>query len=661
MSRFFSLLAFGLALAACLVAGLWGFGTAMTFQWPALLLVGAAVVFAALGRFHPGSGRGEATWLPAAAVLLAAALAARAMMSPVAYLAREDLALLGLWFGVYGLTVTIVARSKRRFAIAAALMGLLFVNLALVCWQFGVDAGQWIVPGYERTYRDRVGGVFNNPNHLAAWLAATTPLFLSHAILGRMGAHRRLLTIFASVLALLALGLTKSRGGMLAAGAGLGTLCLIVAWMTRSIWKRHRGPALAAVGGVVCLFAVLTAVNFDVLRERFGSRAYSAESESNRPLIWQSAWRQHLEAPAFGTGSRTFYHYGRRFRPPEMHVAMVEAEFVHNDYLQLLAEYGWTGFLAIGLFGAAHFWAGIRSVRHAAPPAKNGLLTQGRHLAFVAGALAGLVALAVHALVDFPLHIPALAFLSAFYLGILARPGESPHAAEKSVPRGARRASASSPWSAGLPLRVALGGTGCALLFFGLPYSRSEWQLARAVRIFEKDPADLRLLPLLKRARELDPANPFAHSLGGHAHLSALDHEMPPAAAAAFLKTALNQFEAASALYPQDVFAALGHASCLDALDRHEEAWHVLERARLWAPLYGNVMQAQGEHWLRLGDLAQAERYFEEARDAPAFRDWRTAYRSLEAVVAARKRLLPPSAEAVAGEPAVPGAAASTP
>jgi hypothetical protein len=61
-------------------------------------------------------------------------------------------------------------------------------------------------------------------------------------------------------------------------------------------------------------------------------------------------------------------------------------------------------------------------------------------------------------------------------------------------------------------------------------------------------------------------------------------------------------------------------------------------------------MQAQGVHIQRLGNLEKAEHYFSEARDAGAFRDWRSALRALEQIADTRKHLTPPAPETVAGE-----------
>jgi tetratricopeptide (TPR) repeat protein len=123
---------------------------------------------------------------------------------------------------------------------------------------------------------------------------------------------------------------------------------------------------------------------------------------------------------------------------------------------------------------------------------------------------------------------------------------------------------------------------------------------------------------------------------------------MPDAIQTAYLERARFHFETSLANFPQDIYAMLGLASCLDALERPEEAGEVLERARICAPLYGNILHAQGNHYLQTGDLTQAERCFTEARDAGAFRDWRSASRALEQVIAARSRQLPPLPESVA-------------
>ena len=91
-------------------------------------------------------------------------------------------------------------------------------------------------------------------------------------------------------------------------------------------------------------------------------------------------------------------------------------------------------------------------------------------------------------------------------------------------------------------------------------------------------------------------------------------------------------FSEARRLYPQDVFAAVGHAAVLDELGKRALARERLEDAREWAPLYGNLMLAEAEHYLRYGEVQEAELAFEDAMNAGAFRDYNAALEGLKTI-----------------------------
>ena len=92
----------------------------------------------------------------------------------------------------------------------------------------------------------------------------------------------------------------------------------------------------------------------------------------------------------------------------------------HNDYLNLLADWGAAGGIIV-LAGMVAFGAGLRKTWKHVRPSENDF---GRGLsnrfAFFLGAAAGLLALAVHSVVDFNLHIPANAILGVTLLALLS-------------------------------------------------------------------------------------------------------------------------------------------------------------------------------------------------------------------------------------------------
>ena len=85
---------------------------------------------------------------------------------------------------------------------------------------------------------------------------------------------------------------------------------------------------------------------------------------------------------------------------------MLVGRFVHNEYLQTLAELGLVGLILLLVLLAAV----ARDVRRAGPPAVTPTLR--------AGVAAGLAALAAHGLFDFGWHLPAIWLTGALLVGI---------------------------------------------------------------------------------------------------------------------------------------------------------------------------------------------------------------------------------------------------
>lgn len=84
--------------------------------------------------------------------------------------------------------------------------------------------------------------------------------------------------------------------------------------------------------------------------------------------------------------------------------------FVHNDYLQALLELGIVGLVALVALVGLAVRAGVRLAR------SNG---ENRHESLAI--LAGVLTVSLHALVDFPLHVPLCVLLFGFGLGVLDR------------------------------------------------------------------------------------------------------------------------------------------------------------------------------------------------------------------------------------------------
>ena len=76
-------------------------------------------------------------------------------------------------------------------------------------------------------------------------------------------------------------------------------------------------------------------------------------------------------------------------------------EYAHNDYLQLLIEAGWIGFIAVLTGFLIFMWKNAYRIRHMNPQ-KDPM-----RFFLAVGAFSGLISLAFHSFFDFNLQIPA--------------------------------------------------------------------------------------------------------------------------------------------------------------------------------------------------------------------------------------------------------------
>lgn len=336
------------------------------------------------------------------------------------------------------------------------------------------------------------------------------------------------------------------------------------------------------------------------------------------PSVWKSGLKQVVESPIVGTGSRSSQIYGRLFRGEELGTSAAEPQFLHNEYLQALADYGIIGLTLVAALLAVHFLFGARflvSFRQI-QPALGKRIAKSNHLALSLGAFCALAALAVAACFDFILHLPVVAILASVLLAILAVPDPMSQLAKKEtadplIPGG----------SLLFGVRAIGFGGGLVLAVLGTIFVQSEYHFEMARKGIESGDRIFLQYRHLQNARELDPKNPFIQTLSAHAQVSSIESEMPLGDRRQTLEKADLYFSNAQQLYPQDIFAAIGHVAVLDELGKRERARERLREAREWAPLYGNLMLAEAEHYLRNGQISLAREAYTESLQAAAFRD----------------------------------------
>jgi len=324
-----------------------------------------------------------------------------------------------LWLAAF-LLAMLVARACREHGFMASLAVMLLVLGGLEALYGLVQA---LVPntgvlGYTKTGLGDARGTFINRNHFAGMMEMIWPVGLGYLLslspweerirfkhlINSDYFNRQLLIAIALVVMFLAVIFSRSRAGIMGMFLGflafMGVMALSGAGLRKGFWI---GTGI----GAFLLLIYGSHIGFGTVIQRF----LEINPEVGRMNKWRDAWLIVQQHP-FGVGPGNYQVVEPLF---QIH-AKVEALSVHthNDYLQLLVETGWPGFLLLTsgfLYVLVRGLAGIRRMYKTA-----GYSTR---FFVAAGGWSGLVSLAWHSLFDFNLQIPANIFYFAMLIGIV--------------------------------------------------------------------------------------------------------------------------------------------------------------------------------------------------------------------------------------------------
>ncbi|PYQ84566.1 MAG: hypothetical protein DMG02_30955 [Acidobacteria bacterium] len=330
-----------------------------------------------------------------------------------------------LAFGTFllGLVVRVSRRGATDLAGGIAVLGAAASMVAIV--QRSADT-QLVYGFWRPTFSTTPYGPFINRNHFAGWMLMALPLTLAYAWsrgarasqesrwrrrlawLSSKDANQAVLSAFVSVVMAMSLMFSASRSGAIALVITLVILGA-VAWRTSD--TRARKP-LIVYGFVLVVFVF----GWSTTRE-LNARFVTAHHDfAGRMEIWSDTMRVVADAPLTGTGLNTYGASMLFYQRTDPDVHFVEA---HNDYLQLAAEGG------ILICVPAAVFIGVVITAAVAQTNRYGL-TPTR-----AGALAGLMAIALQEVGDFSLQMPGNVVLFCVLLAAAVAPRPTPQHVRK--------------------------------------------------------------------------------------------------------------------------------------------------------------------------------------------------------------------------------------
>ncbi len=638
----YSFLLLFISLLAWLLASFGG-SSQLLVLWPGALALGCV---AGLGGFALARGfHGRVSlWCVGITLLFYGWIMLRGTLSEVHFLARQDMVMATVALISYALVAGQFERALERRWILALLLAVLLGNVLWGIVQQTPGQAAWLPQGRLAAAWPQLGealgwtdwsrgnvptheatGFYVSENHLAGLIELTTLPALAFFLLSRAGLFGRLLALAMYGVGLYGAMLAGSRAGLVCL---IGGTCFVLAlwWLNRlrigqqSIKKTL---LLGSTVGVVVLAVLVGGAATLVKRNRVNEQAYGeyvSQSEFETRLTYaKSAYKLFQERPVDGQGGRAFEYEERRTRDLTNEQWLWYTDFdndaimTHNDYAQLLCDYGGVGGLLGALVlllhlgaGAAFFWR--RSKEQAVVQGDR----KDDRLALTLGALGGIVALTVHSVFDFNLHIGSNAMIAAILLGLLANPGRESlqHLVDETgdplVPRR------------GLWLRAPLIITGVVaagwLWLHGPDWYRAE-RLASAGERARLEEDYFTSTAALQAAIEADPTYfPAYFSLGylnvvesarvkqNYQPNNEQERIMNAKVSQSFLRRALEIFDQGFPYYPKHPYAAMmaGTAASQQGDFATAEVWY--NRALKYGQANRRLHFEYGQHLIRQGD-----------------------------------------------------------
>ncbi len=336
-------------------------------------------------------------------------------MSPVKAAAISGLIKLTLNILLFLLMARVLRRPRLRMGlITVYLLTALVVSVyGLRQWFFGAEAlATWVDPTSNLAGTTRVYSYLGNPNLLAGYLIPAV-MFSGVAVFAWARWMPKLLAIVALLVNTMCLVLTFSRGGWLGfVAAGFALLVLLVQfWSVRftTFWQRWAMPLL--IGGSAA-FLVMAVAALEPLRDRVMSIFAGREDSSNnfRINVWIAVIDMIKDRPflGIGPGNDAFNKVYPLYQQPRY-----TALSAYSVILEIAVEAGLIGLAIFFWLLTVTFGQGWRQLQHLRD-------RQSPHAYWLIAALATMVGMLVHGLVDTIWYRPQVSILWWLMLALVA-------------------------------------------------------------------------------------------------------------------------------------------------------------------------------------------------------------------------------------------------
>lgn len=236
-----------------------------------------------------------------------------------------------------------------------------FVAFYGILERLGIDKNIWV-----QDVQHRVFSTLGQPNWLAAWIVALTPITWALVLKNKnvKVSFTSLLPYFISLLFFTVLIFTGSRSGLLGFATVAAVFWLIILIKTKLSYLKEFISINAIILTIVVLFGTQftpsifklieksqTTENVAAVTQTGGTVLETGGTESGaiRKIVWQGAIEVWKHYPIFGTGVETFAYSYYLYRPAA-HNLTSEWDYIynkaHNEYLNFMANTGTVGILS---------------------------------------------------------------------------------------------------------------------------------------------------------------------------------------------------------------------------------------------------------------------------------------------------------------------------
>ncbi|RBP52948.1 O-antigen ligase family protein [Arenicella xantha] len=260
-------------------------------------------------------------------------------------------------------------------------------------------------------YLDRPTGFFVNSNHFASYVVLAIIVCLSHSLAKAHRQHHQ--NIFATLsdaiyspkliilgFLLITLILTKSIGALVALSVVFSIMTLNV--IRKSRHKKSISFGLASL--VLIAIAILLTLDYSIIEDEISGFEHTF---LRRVELSKAGFAMLKNNWLFGIGGGSFYSQFSQYRTLE--IGNTYYNYAHNDFLQFWIEYGLLGVSLLTLFIITIVRDNLRVLADRTTTMKK---------TFAYASLYSIISVAIHSLVDFPLHMPGFAALFLVIISI---------------------------------------------------------------------------------------------------------------------------------------------------------------------------------------------------------------------------------------------------